>query len=86
MLDKDHIFPAIPPNDTIDQYGFKPTGNTIAELVDLTSRIYIMIEDNKYVDWLLMDFTKAFDSVDHLILIVRRKKLKISDNIIQWLI
>ena len=35
---------------------------------------------------LLIDFTKAFDSVDHLTLIVKLKNLNIADNIIQWMI
>ena len=45
-----------------------------------------MLEDNKYVRCLLIDFTKAFDSVDHLTLIVKLKNLNIADNIIQWVV
>ena len=43
-----------------------------------------MLEDNNYVHCLLIYFTKAFDSVDHLTLIVILKNIKIADNIIQW--
>ena len=39
LIVRDHIYPAKPPNDIIDQYGFKPTGSTTAALVDLTNRI-----------------------------------------------
>ena len=42
-----------------------------------------MLEENKYVGNLLIGFTKAFDSVDHLIMIVKLKNLDIADNIIQ---
>ena len=42
-----------------------------------------MLENNKYVRCRLLDFTKAFDSVDHLTLIVKLKNLNIADSIIQ---
>ena len=45
LLVRDHIPPAIPPIDIIDQYGFKSTGSTTAALVDLTNRISVMLED-----------------------------------------
>ena len=35
---------------------------------------------------LLVDFTKAFDSVEHLTLIVKLKNLNIADHIIQWVV
>ena len=45
-----------------------------------------MFQENKYVRCLLIDFTKAFDSVDHLTLIVKLKDRNIADNIIQWVV
>ena len=45
-----------------------------------------MLETNKFVCCLLIDFSKAFDSVDHIILINKFKLLNISDNDIQWVI
>ena len=45
---------------------FKLTGSTTAALVDLTNRISAISEGNKYVRCLLINFTKSFDSVDHL--------------------
>ena len=38
----------------------------------------------KYVRCLLIDFSKVFDSVDHLPVIAKLKNLNIPDNIIQW--
>ena len=54
LIVRDHIYPAIPSNDIIDQYGFKPTGSTTAALVDSTNRISVMLEENKCVRCLLM--------------------------------
>ena len=49
LIVRDHIFPAIPTNVILDQYGFKPFGSTTAALVDLTHKISNMSEDNKYM-------------------------------------
>ena len=40
------------------------------------------LESNKFVRCLLIDFSNAYDSVDHIILINKLKSLKISDNVI----
>ena len=45
-----------------------------------------MLEDSKYVRCLLIDFSKAFDSVDHLVLINKLIKFNIADNIIKWIV
>ena len=82
FADKKHISPAIPPPKLNDQFGFKPTGSTTATLVDITNTISIMLEINKYV--LLIDFSKAFHSVDYLIIIDKLIAFHIADNIIRW--
>ena len=86
LIVKDHIFPAITPAKLYDQFGFKPTDSTTAALVDITNTISIMLETNKYVRCLLIDFSKAFDSVDHLIVINKLNALNIVDNIIHWVV
>ena len=86
LIVKDHIFPTITPAKLYDQFGFKPTDITTAALVDITNTISIMLETNKYVRCLLIDFSKAFDSIDHLIFINKLKALNIADNIIHWVV
>ena len=46
----------------------------------------MLLEENTYVRCLLIELTKAFDSVDHLTLIVKLKNLNIADNIMQWVV
>ena len=58
----------------------------VAALIDLTNRNSVMLEENKYVRCLLIDFAKAFDSIDHLTLLVKLKNLIIADNIIQCVV
>ena len=82
---KNHISPAIPPTKLNDQFGFKPMGSTTSALVDLTNTISVMLETNKYVRCLLIDFSKAYYSVDHLIIINKLKEFNIADNIFRWM-
>ena len=45
-----------------------------------------MLETNAYVRCLLTDFSKAFDVVDHVVLIEKISKLKLPDSVLNWLI
>ena len=65
---RDLIMSHIPPADLTDQFGFKPSGSTEAALINLTHNISVMLGDNKYVRYIMIDFTKAFDTVNHAIL------------------
>ena len=64
---------------------FKLTGSTTAALVDLTNR-YLLFRKKINVRCLLINFTKAFDSVDHPTLNGKLKNLNIADHIIQWMV
>ena len=86
MIVKDHIFPSIPHVEMFDQLGFKKTGNTTTANVDIMHKISMLLETSEYVCCLLIDFSKAFDSDDHVILINKLKLFNVSDNIIQWVI
>ena len=60
--------------------------NITATELCITSTISIMLEENKYVRCLLIDFSKAFDTVNHLLLVSKLKLLQLPDNIIQWVV
>ena len=45
-----------------------------------------MLDENKYVRCLLIDFANAFDSVDRAILINKLKALNIDAKIINWVV
>ena len=86
LVVKDHILRTIPIDDLRDQYGFKPTGSTTASIINITHAVTVMLESNKYVRCLLVDFSKAFDSVDHLVLVKKLKRYNFADNIINWIV
>ena len=74
-------------NDGIidDQFGFRPTGSTTSALVYLTHNVTRLLENNKYVRCLLIDFSKAFDTVNHAILLDKLAKLNIKPFIFNWI-
>ena len=60
------LFPSIPTANIIDQYAFKPSDSTTAALIHFTDKLTKMLETNNYVRCLMIDFSKAFDTVDHV--------------------
>jgi len=48
-----------------DQYAYKITGSTTGALVDITCKVNLLLEGNEFVRCILVDFSKAFDTVDH---------------------
>ena len=78
--------PAINPLDIADQFGFRPTGSTTCGLVYFMHHVTRMLETNSYVRCLLIDFSKAFDVVDHVILLEKLHKLSLPEYCFNWLI
>jgi len=62
---RQNIRPAIPPAAISDQHAFKLTGSTTAAHVHFAHHASRMLEENHCVRCLMIDFTKAFDTVDH---------------------
>lgn len=79
------LFPAIPAEAICDQYAFRPTGSTTAALIHFTHYITSLLEHNQYVRCLMIDFTKAFDCVDHVLLLTKIAKLALPGYIVNWI-
>ena len=67
-----------------DQYAFKPTGSTTAAVTYFMHQVTKLLEDNDYVRCLLIDFSKAFDTVDHVILVPKLLKLDLPVSVVNW--
>jgi len=77
--------PSIPPANILDQYAYKNTGSTTAALVHFMHRVTKMLEQNAYVRCLLIDFSKAFDSVDHVVLLSKLAQLNLPSYVVNWI-
>jgi len=76
---------SIPAELLTNQYGFRPTGSTTAALIHLFHSLTGMLESCSYVRALLIDFTKAFDIVDHSVIMRKLGKLQLPGNIYNWI-
>jgi hypothetical protein len=50
------------------QSGFCPGHSTVTALLNITDDIYGILDQGYFVELVLLDFSKAFDSFDHLLL------------------
>ena len=62
-----------------DQYAYKTTGSTTGALVDITYKVSLLLESNEFVRCILVDFSKAFDTVDHSQLIGKLRQFDLPD-------
>ena len=78
--------PALTAVNLIDQFAFKQTGSTECALIKLFDTVTSAFErGNKYVKAFLVDFSKAFDTVDHAIIIRKLNHLDMPPSIKQWI-
>ncbi|MEL7079430.1 MAG: reverse transcriptase family protein [Cyanobacteria bacterium J06582_2] len=68
-----------------NQHGFIKGRSTLSQLLGQTETILRTIEEGNDLDSIYLDFSKAFDKVDHNILCTKLKKLGIGGKIGTWL-
>ena len=84
-----YIYPALssPPSNLCftDQFAFRPTGSTNSALIYLLHTISEMLASQPYVRVIALDFSKAFDTVRHSMLLAKLSDLSLPDNIYNWI-
>ena len=68
------------------QYGFRENHSTDMALLQLVEKIYTAINNNKYALGIFLDLSKAFDSVDHTILLSKLHRYGFHDISYIWLV
>lgn len=69
----------------INQHGFRKLRSCLSQLIKHFDAIIEAVSNGKTVDVVYLDFSKAFDVVDHNILLRKLKKLGISGKIGIWI-
>ena len=83
---KKFLWPAVDVDLMADQFGFRPTGSTTCALVNILHNVYQMFEDgNDYVRCILIDYSKAFDVINHVILLKELAGLRLHRSIQKWI-
>jgi hypothetical protein len=85
LIVKKWLYPSIPHVMLQNQFAFKPTGSTTSALVFLTHHVTRLLETNAYVRCILIDYSKAFDLVDHNILADKLSVLSLPKPILHWI-
>ena len=67
-----------------NQYGFRAKYSTELALIELIDRIYSQLDDKKIPIAIFMDLSKAFDTIDHEILICKMEHYGITNLELQW--
>jgi len=62
------LLSALPTDQVFDQFAYKPTGSTTSALIAITHHISRLLESSSYVRCILIDYSKAFDTINHLTL------------------
>ena len=67
------------------QHGFRSGRSYLSRLLEHHNKILEELERSNYVDVIYLDFAKAFDKVDHGILLNKLKKIGINGKIGVWI-
>ena len=68
-----------------DQFAYRPTCSTTAALVALEHHTAQYLESDSFVRCLLIDYSKAFDTISHPILFQKLLDLNLKPNIVTWI-
>ncbi len=70
---------------TEKQHGFRSKHSCESQLILTVNDLAQCLDDKSQIDMIIMDFTKAFDSVPHNRLLLKLNRYGISDNIHRWI-
>jgi len=67
------------------QYSFRPSHSCEAQLISVTEEIKAALDHRKQVDLLMLDFSKAYDTVPHKCLLSKLEYYGIYGKLLSWL-
>lgn len=81
----DQLYPIIACSVNDTQHGFLRKRSTITNLAEFTGYVLGNMEGGGQVDVVYTDFEKAFDRVDHFILLYKLERLGIHGDLLRWI-
>lgn len=69
-----------------DQFAFRPSGSTTAALIFLLHHVTNMLLTNDFVHIVALDFSKAFDTVKHNVLVTKMALVNVPDTVLNWFV
>lgn len=78
------IYPVIRAGIPLTQHGFLKNRSTVTNLALFSNYVLSNIDNGGQVDVIYTDFEKAFDRVDHVILLTKLFKLGIRGDLLRW--
>ncbi len=78
------IYNEIIPNISRLQHGFLRGRSTVTQLLLVLEQVVQNLDNNLQTDFIYLDFSKAFDSVPHHLLIHKLKSFGISGSLLAW--
>ena len=84
---RNHIVKHINENNLFNpnQHGFRSGRSCLSQLLEQHDLIVNLLDKETNVDVVYLDFSKAFDKVDHSIVLTKVKKLGITGKIYNWI-
>lgn len=70
---------------TSQQHGFRKGRSCLTQLLDHMDNIFNTLNSGNEVDVIYLDYAKAFDKVDHNILLSKLQRYGFKDNVYAWL-
>lgn len=83
-LIRDHLYPFLHSSVMPQQHGFVRGRSTVTNLMVYTNDLFRNMDDNEQTDSVYTDFSKAFDVVDHKILLDKIAFNGIRGNLWRW--
>lgn len=81
----EHLYHHVKPLLHQEQHGFVAGKSTVSNLLEYTNYICKAFNDHGQVDSIYTDFQKAFDRVNHRVLLLKLKAVGIHGSLLRWL-
>ena len=68
-----------------NQHGFRKKRSCMTQLLSHIEQIYRSLNNREEVDVIYLDFAKAFDKVDHAVLLMKLEQYGVRDKALNWI-